>query len=309
MKRTFFLAGIVLPILCNAQNADSVHGPLVTTSPRLGGVNLTSLNAPISANGSTFLLHQTVLDVGAPVYKDFTGPHPIVIKTGIRYEGIFIENEKKIGSSTFSSLSLPLIASYSLNRKTSLTLIGLGTVSSDWKSPIQAGDIQYTAGIRLGFQPSQSLRWGVTLTYISNYSGKFLLPLPDIEWAINSKLSLSALVPARISLKYKLSPAQSLGITGGFMGGMYRVTPNAKKQQDQYLNLQQYSGGLIYDLKFTQRWKLTLIGGHTFEQRLETFNMDQKVSFDNFGKLNDRKPNVSYRENSFVFQAGISYVF
>jgi hypothetical protein len=309
MKRSFFLMGILLPILCNAQNADSVHNPLLTTSPRLGGINITSLNAPISANGSTFLLHQTVVDAGVPVYKDFTGPHTLLIKTGIRYEGIFIENEKRIGSSTFSSFSVPLIVNYSLNRKTSLTLVGLGTVSSDWKSAIQTGDIQYTAGVRLGFQPSQSLRWGVTLTYISNYSGKFLLPLPDIEWAINSKWSLSALVPARISLKYKLSPIQHIGITGGFMGGMYRVTPNAKDPQDQYLNLQQYSGGLIYDLMLGQRWKLTLIGGHTFEQRLETFNMDQKVSFDNFGKLNDRKANVSYRENSFVFQAGLAYAF
>ncbi len=130
-----------------------------------------------------------------------------------------------------------------------------------------------------------------------------------MEWAINSRLSLSALVPARISLKYKLSPIQSLGVTGGYMGGMYRLTPTGQNRQDQYLNLQQYSGGLIYDLKLGQRWKLNFIAGHTFQQRLETFNMDQKVSFDNFGKLNDRKANVSYRQNSFVFQAGISYAF
>jgi hypothetical protein len=79
--------------------------------------------------------------------------------------------------------------------------------------------------------------------------------------------------------------------------------------QSQYLSLQQYSGGLIYDVRLGKRWKLNLIAGHTFEQRLETFNMDQKVSFDNFGQLNNRKSNVSYRENSFVFQAGINYAF
>lgn len=298
--------GGLLPILCSAQNVVGVHGPLLTTSPRLGGVNLTSLSAPISANGSTILLNQTVLDVGVPVYKDFTSSHPVFIKTGLRYEGIFLENEKRIGSSAFSSLSVPLIVSYSLNKKTTLTLIGIGTVSSDWKSPVQSEDIQYTAGVRVGFQPSKTLRWGVTFTYISNYSGKFLLPLPDIEWTINDKLSLSALLPARVSLKYKLTPTQSLGITGGFMGGMYRLNT---QEQKQYLSLQQYSGGLIYGLKLGQRWKLNLIGGHTFQQRLETFNMDQKVSFNNFGKLNDRKPNVSYRENSFIFQAGINYEF
>ena len=312
MKRSFFLMGILLPVLCNAQNADSARAPripLVTTSPRLGGVTLTDLAVPIKAGGNTFLLQQTVVDAGIPVYKNFTGPHAVLIKTGVRYEGLSLENEKNIGSNAFTSLSVPLIASYSFNRKTSLTLIGLGTVSSDWKSPIGSGDIQYTAGVRLGFQPSKTLRWGVTLTYISNYSGKFLIPLPDVEWAINSKWSLSALVPARVSLKYKLSPVQSLGITGGYTGGMYRLNPSGQNQQSQYLNLQQYSGGLIYDLKLGERWKLNLIAGHSFEQRLETFNMDQKVSFDNFGKLNSRKANVSYRQNSFVLQAGISYAF
>jgi hypothetical protein len=309
MKRSFFLMGVLLPILCHAQNADSIRAPLVTASPRLGGINLTDLSVPIKANGNTFLLQQTVVDASIPVYKNFAGPHAVFIKTGIRYEGLFLENEKSIGRAAFISVSLPLIASYSLNRKTSLTLIGVATVSSDWERPIESGDIQYTAGVRLGFQPSTSLRWGVTLTYISNYSGKFLIPLPDVEWAINSRWSLSALVPARVSLKYKLSPVQSLGITGGYVGGMYRLTPTGKNQQDQYLNLQQYNGGLIYELKLGQRWKLNLIAGHTFEQRLETFNMDQKVSFDNFGKLNDRVPNVSYRQNSFVFQAGVSYAF
>ncbi len=160
MKRSFFLMGVLLPVLCTAQNADSIRTPLLTVSPRLGGINLTDLSVPIKTNGNTFLLHQTVVDAGIPIYKNFAGPHPVFIKTGIRYEGLFLENEKNIGRTNFTSVSLPLIVSYSLNRQTSLTMIGLATVSSDWRSPIESGDIQYTAGVRLGFQPSQSLRWG-----------------------------------------------------------------------------------------------------------------------------------------------------
>ena len=37
--------------------------------------------------------------------------------------------------------------------------------------------------------------------------------------------------------------------------------------------------------------------------------MDQKISLDNFGKLNDQVSNVSYQNNSFIFQGGISYLF
>jgi len=184
--------------------------------------------------------------------------------------------------------------------------VGLATVGSDFKRSISAEDILYTVGVRIGFQPNNSFRYGVTLAYISNYSGKFLLPIPDIDWTISNKLSLTGVIPARASLKYKLSEIQSLGITGSLNSSMYRLNADTK---DQYINLQQNSAGLIYDIKLSRRWKFNLIGGHTFSQRLQTFNMDQKVSFDGFTKLNDRVANISYRQNSFIFQGGISYEF
>jgi len=87
---------------------------------------------------------------------------------------------------------------------------------------------------------------------------------------------------------------------------MYRLSDDAK---DQYIHLRQNSAGLIYDLKLTARWKFNMIAGHTFSQRLETFDLDQKVPFDGFNKLNDRVANIFYRQNSFIFQCGINYEF
>jgi len=49
-----------------------------------------------------------------------------------------------------------------------------------------------------------------------------------------------------------------------------------------------------------------MIAGHTFMQKLETFNMDQKVPFDKFNKLNDRVVSVSYHQNSFIFQVELA---
>jgi hypothetical protein len=308
MKRSLFLMGMLLPILSYCQSADSsrMNKKLVTTAPLLGGVTVTNIVAPIDANGNTFTMQQPVVDVGLPVYKDFSGAHPILIKTGIRYQGLFLSGEQNIGSNQFQSITVPLLLNYSLSHTTSVSFVGLATVGSDFKQNISAEDILYTVGVRIGFRPSESFRYGITLAYISNYSGKFLLPIPDIDWTINNKLSLTGVIPARASLKYKLSELQSLGITGSLNSSMYRLNTDAK---DQYINLQQNSAGLIYDLKLSQRWKLNLIAGHTFSQRLETFNMDQKVPFDGFGKLNDRTSNISYRQNSFIFQGGISYEF
>lgn len=307
MKRNIFLAGMLLPVLGYSQNADSTaQSKLTTTAPRLGGINVSNLIAPIKANGSTVMVYQPVVDISIPVYKNFTSQHPVLIRTGIRYQGLLLSNEKQISSTNFHSITIPLLFNYSFSRATNMSFIGLASVASDFKRDLEGKDILYTVGVRLGFRQNRAFKYGVTLTYSDNYSGKFLLPLPDIDWTINKKLSLTGILPARISLKYKISEAQSLGITTSISGSMYRLNELGK---DQYIHLQQSSAGLIYDLKLGQRWNLNLIGGHTFRQRLETFNMDQKVSLNGFGKINDRISNVSYQKNSFIFQGGISYQF
>jgi hypothetical protein len=299
---------MLLPVLGYCQGTDSIsmHKKFITTAPLLGGVTVTNIVSPVDANGNTFTMQQPIIDVGFPVYKDFSTPHPILIKTGIRYQGLFLSGEQNIGSTEFQSITVPFLLNYSFSRTTNISFVGLATVGSDFKRSISAEDILYTVGVRIGFQPNNSFRYGVTLAYISNYSGKFLLPIPDIDWTISNKLSLTGVIPARASLKYKLSEIQSLGITGSLNSSMYRLNADTK---DQYINLQQNSAGLIYDIKLSRRWKFNLIGGHTFSQRLQTFNMDQKVSFDGFTKLNDRVANISYRQNSFIFQGGISYEF
>ncbi|SEV96235.1 hypothetical protein SAMN05428988_0825 [Chitinophaga sp. YR573] len=305
--RSILLICLLLPVLGYSQNTDSsARSKLITTSPRLGGITITDQVAPITVDGHTFTMQLPTADIGIPVYKNFSSPHPVYVRTGIRYQGLLLSNEKNIGSTNFHSLGVPLLFSYSLSRATSISLIGIVSVGSDFKRSIKEEDFLYTAGVRIGFHQNKSFKYGVTVTYVSNYAGQYLLPLPDVDWTISKKLNFTALLPARASLKYKLSQAQSLGVTLSIGGSMYRLNEEGK---EQYLHLRQSSAGLIYDLKMGNRWKLNLVAGHTFMQRLETFNMDQKVSFNGFGKLNDRISNVSYQQNSFIFQTGISYQF
>jgi hypothetical protein len=44
-------------------------------------------------------------------------------------------------------------------------------------------------------------------------------------------------------------------------------------------------------------------------RRLETFDQQEKTSFDNFSELNKHKPIYSDRQTSFVFQAIITCQF
>jgi hypothetical protein len=307
MKRSLFLAGMLLPVFTYSQGADSSRpSKLTTTSPRLGGVTITNLVAPIRADGNTFIMQTPVVDIGIPVYKNFRSKHPVLLKTGIRYQGLFLSNEKNIGSTNFHSITIPLLFHYSISRATSISFIGLASAGSDFKFNLEGKDILYTVGVRIGFRQNKSFKYGVTLTYTDNYAGKYLLPIPDIDWTISKRLSLTGVLPARVSFKYKMSATQSLGLTASISAAMYRLNQN---QDEQYLHLRQNSGGLIYDLTLSKRWKLNLVAGHTFMQRLETFNIDQKVSLNGFGKLNDRVSNISYQQNSFIFQGGISYQF
>jgi len=307
MKKNIFLAGILMPILGYTQQTDSTAKPvLLTTAPRLGGVNITNQVTPINAGGNTFVMQLPTADVGIPVYKHFSGKHPVMVKTGVRYQGLLLTDEQSIGSNNFHSLTVPLLVSYSFSRATNMQFIGAATAGTDGKQDIKGEDIQYVIGVRMGFHQRSAFKYGVTLSYISNYSGSYILPIPDLDWEINKRWSLSGIIPVRTSLKYAITKAHSLGITAGYNGGLYGLN---NQPQRQYIQLQQYSGGLIYDGKLGQRWRVNLVAGYTFMQRLETFNMDQKISFNDLTKLNDRKPNISYRQNSFIFQGGISYLF
>lgn len=308
MKRKLLLMGMLLPVLGYCQTADTnaIHKKFTTTAPLLGGVTITNIVSPIDAGGNNFNMQQPIADIGFPVYKDFSSAHPVLIKTGIRYQGLFLSGGQNIGINQFHSITIPLLLNYSLSRSINISFVGLASVGSDFKQNIKPADVLYTAGARIGFRPSQSFKYGITLAYISNYSGKFLLPIPDIDWTISNKLSLTGVIPSRASLKYQLSAMQSLGVTASLGASMYRLNTGSK---GQYLHLQQNSAGLVYDIKLNQRWKLNLIGAHTFLQRLETFNIDQTVPFNGFTKFNNRTANVSYRQNSFLFQGGISYEF
>jgi|GEM_PF-1221946 len=308
MKKCILLAGILLPILAWSQKADSTGGgtKLVTTSPKFGGINISDIVFPIKANGNTFTVQQPILDLGIPVYKNFHSAHPVFIKTGIRYQGLFLSGEKNIGSNNFQSLTVPLLISYSLTHSTSLALIASASVNSDFRRNIGAEDIIYSAGLRLGLRQRSAFKIGITMIYLRDYTGRYLLPIPDIDWAISKRWNLAAVLPARVSLKYKLTEAQSIGLTGGLNSISYSLNDQTRRQ---YLQLQQYSGGLIYDIRLGRDWKLNLIAARSFSQKLETFDIDQKISLDNFGKLNKRVTNVSYRQNSFIFQTGISYQF
>lgn len=325
-KKNIFLLIAVLfsPALSLAQAIND--GPLQTVAPKLGGINITGMISPISSNSENFLINQVVVDLSTPVYKNFNTRNPEIFKIGIRYQGLFLSGESSIGADplqsnlglsnnlsrpntvggkAFHSIVIPLSFTYVLSPATNITAIAAVGFGSDLKKNLPPSDLIYTAGVRMGFQQDKDFRYGVTLVYNRTYSGTYLIPIPDIEWTINDRWNLSAVLPIRTSLRYKLNSWQTVGATFGLNAGEYRLD----QQRGKYLQFQQMSGGIVYDLKISQNWKLNLMGAYTLMQKLQTFDNDQKIKLDDFGALNKRKTNYSNQSKSMVVQGGISYQF
>lgn len=321
----YSMAIFLLPSITFAQAIND--GPLQTLAPKLGGINVTGMIAPISADGKNFLINQMVVDLSVPVYKNFNTRNPVIFKAGIRYQGMLLSGKSSVGAdrietnmglngdfsgqntvggNNFHSFTVPLSYTYVLSASTNITAIAAVGFGGDLKKSLASSDLIFTGGVRVGFQQDRDFKYGVTLVYNKTYSGQYLIPIPDIEWAINDKWSLSAALPIRTSLRYKLNQSQSIGATFGLNAGEYRLNDQVK---GKYLQFQQMSGGLVYDLKLWQNWKLNIIGGYTLMQKLQSFDNDQKIKLDDFGALEKRKTNYSNQSKSMAVQGGISYQF
>ena len=282
--------------------------------------------APISKNGENFLIGQSVVDLSVPVYKNFKTSHPVIFKAGIRYQGLLLSGQSSVGADpyesnlglndfsgqntvggkTFHSFTIPLSYTYVLSPSKNITAIAAAGFGGDLKKSLVSSDLIYTAGLRMGFHQNRNFKYGITLLYNKTYSGVYVIPIPDIDWTINDKWNLSAALPIRTTLRYMLNSSQSIGATFGLNAGEYRLN---NESTGKYLQFQQMSGGIVYDLKLWQNWKINILGAYTMMQKLQSFNNDQEVSLNNFGALKDRKTNYSNQSKSMVIQGGISYQF
>jgi len=281
--------------------------PLTTAAPLLGGVNTSEMVAPVKVNGNTFTAQQFSIDAGTSIYRVTRRKHPYFGRLTIRYQGLYLSGVPGIGSNSFQSFSMSFSHSYIVDKKTSVTFLGTAGFGSDFKQSIQTSDIYFLGGVRFGWQQTQKFQYGLTLAYVNTYCGQFLLPIPDFTWKITDKWTFNGILPLRTSLKYAFTKKQSLGVTMGLNTGMYRL--NDEIGEKQYLQLLQYTAGFIYDGMISRHWKFNIIAGHTIVQQLQTFDNSQKLPVDDFAGFNDRVSNVSYKQNSLVLQAGLSFLF
>ena len=307
------LASSKLPAQGKVNMNDSLRAekkqPVATAPPLMGRININYMLAPVDAGTNNFTISQLTVDEISPLYKltKKRSPHPVILRFGLRYQGLFLSGEKAIDGDNFHSISVPLMLTYVTSRNTSITGILSGGVASDFRKTVTSDDIFYNIGLRFGFRQTKRFKFGVTLVYSDTYVGRTLIPLPDFDWTISSRWKLEAFMPTRLALKYKLNKTQTLALVQSLNTASYRLNDSTKV--GKYLQLQQVSGGLMYELNIGRHWAFNLMGGYAFSQKLQTFNNDQKISFNSLATMKDRVKVVSYEKASPMFQATLSFKF
>jgi hypothetical protein len=268
---------------------------LVTVAPSRGGLNVNYMIAPVG----DFTIQQMILDENTVLYRT----RKVFVRAGLRYQSLYLSGTKSIEVNNFHSISIPLSVTYILSRNTNITGILSAGIASDFRISPTGSDIFYNAGVRLGFRQTKAFKLGVILVYTNTYAGTTLIPLIDFEWKISDRWKLEAVTPVRSSLKYKLDKAQSLAFTQGYNIAYYRLKDSA------YLQFQQITTGLMYERIINKHWTFNLITGYAFNQKLQTFKNDQKISFNSLANMKDRVKEASYQKNSFILQGALIFRF
>lgn len=278
---------------------------VIPAKPLLGAFIFRTAASQMNAGGFNFVAYQTFADISSPIYGSIKGKHPYFGQLNLKYQGLQLAGEKNIGQSVFHNFSMAIFHNYIRSKSNFITVIALGSVGSDFKRSIIASDLNLVLGVRVGWRQNKAFKIGVIFVYANVYSGQYLLPLPDFKWSINDHWTLSGLFPIKTSLKYKISNTQSLGGTFDLGGGAYRL--NDFSANRKYIQLSQFSAGLVYDVAINRKFKMALFLEHAVMQKLQTFNSNEKAFLNQFNKK--RTAEVSYIRTSFVLQAELRYLF
>ncbi len=301
-------------VLSYSQERDSIKSKLsnksigATAPPLLGGITVGVLVSPINSDDDDFVLNQNTLEMRTPLYGNTNGKHPYIGKMTLKYNGLYLSENEIFGKSNFHSLQALHTHTLILPRRRTLTFLTSVGAGSDFKEGFTGEDITFNAGLRMGWLRNRSFVFGVSIIYVNNYVGQFLLPIPDFAWKINENWSLEAILPQRISLKHNFSQFSSLGLNIEMNSGNYQI--HDEEEQDQFLNFFQFNGGLNYEKVFAKRWKFNAFVGYTLTQRLQAIDNDKKAGLNDFKSLqDDDRADISLEEKSPIFQFSFSYSF
>jgi hypothetical protein len=124
------------------------------------------------------------------------------------------------------------------------------------------GETQWGGYILASWQRTQSLNYKLGLYINSEFFGLFVIPLIGLDWKINDRFNLFGVLPASLTLEYKLSKHF-------FSGTVFRTFTNSYHDvANQYMRVDENQLGLFLDYYYGKSWLFNIEAGHSILRKL-----------------------------------------
>ena len=112
------------------------------------------------------------------------------------------------------------------------------------------------------WQKKASLNYKLGIYINGDFFGLFVVPLVGIDWQINDRLNLFGVLPASLTLEYKLS-------NHFYTGSVFRTFTNSYHDTgSKYMRVDENQLGLFLDYYYGKRWVFNLEAGHSILRKL-----------------------------------------
>lgn len=150
------------------------------------------------------------------------------------------------------------------------------------------GETQWGGYLLSSWQKNAALTYKLGLYVNGDFFGLFVVPLVGIDWKINDRFNLFGVIPASLTLEYKLSDHF-------YTGSVFRTFTNSYHDQGpNYMRVDENQLGLFLDYYYGKRWVFNLEAGHSILRKLRG------------GEWRDINQNWNASDN-FYFKGMIAY--
>ncbi len=163
---------------------------------------------------------------------------------------------------TVQSLALPVGLIFPVNKKWSLTLMGIVRKNGETLFGMKSLQVGGTGFASYAAKPDQKFRFGLYVN--SEFFGLFVMPLLGTDWRIDKKNYLFGLLPGRLTWEHEWNKKLYGGLTFRAITNSFRLT------QNQYLRLDDNQLSAFLDFYPSNRFCLTLEPGIGLFRKIRT---------------------------------------
>lgn len=294
MKNFHYLVAFIVlaPLFSSGQDNKEVAGinymyiPVKYNDTSLH-VNIVDFNIGMSLHKTEKTSISGKLEVGSMSFSNFPGTSPTFYSTA--FQGVYTRI---------------------VNNNLALTIFGKLGIYSDMKN-ISANAFRAMVGFQYKIKVSETMRYGLGIAYANQFYGNQLMPYVNMDWHPSRNWEIYGQFPTNIRAEYTLSERDFIGFGINGLKNSYRLS--SKNDEDNFVQLSQWTGKLFYEHKVYKHWSFNVNAGYALTQSYSEYNDVKGGNLNTWSILTipvGKKrpvPTTEVRKTGMVFQGGIAY--